>query len=1063
MKKFPNKVLTSLAVLTMAGAGLAACKHKLSAEFETALGYMKEVYKNEDGKTKSADFELAAVYMDDQNRTFTIDWTLEVLTAGAENSVKLVPGKTKDDKDDANVVKVDIDEESEIDVDYKLTAVMHYGEEKADLASFTLKMPKLHIATWEEYVEACKNSASKADDPKNKVLSVEGYVTAIIGTKNGNSHQAIYVQDLENKGAYYAYDLVDGDPAEKVSLGQKVRLTGQSGLYSGTYELLKPSISKVLDTTVSTVTPTDYTQKFEAATKLNDASITAAQGLYVSLSDVIISDQDVNNGYYKFKKGSLESYVRISSSVCPISKANQDAMKADHKAKIGYKADVKGIICLYDGAFYLTPIDAQPFTFKGLPELSDADAVAFEKERLSTTLEITKNGDVALSTAGAAYTDVAITWASSNATLATVAEDNSKVTYKLGETTEEVKLTATLKRGSAQDTKEFTVKVIGVIPWKTVAEVKELEKNIANKTDSESKYYLYGEITTDPTADYCNFTLSSGDDDILVYGVWKDADNRYGTKRQISEIPFKKGDKFFCNANIACYDGKWELTNALAIDTPAAGSTFANPLDAAGAMAIINTLEAGVNSENKYFVQGVIEDDVTADYCNFHIGTGDNSILVYGVWKDADNRYGTKRQISEIPFKKGDVITLKANLQKYVKDETTTPEMTNAELVSYYTPAAPFEVTHAGTEADPYTVAEALYIGKSLSESKYNNDKKGNEYGEIKNCYVKGIITTGGTYNGENKSQNNFKLKDNADGKELLVYTANFVDAQGNADANARAYVNDTVVVKGALMLYSGTVEISSVVTYEAELSDGKYVVKSTEYPNFASITVGKSAVTLGAHDGATVAGLPTEALDNGSTVSNVTVTADEGKAVKAVKVNGAPITATDGKYSFKVEGPVTFTVETADANAKVESDVATFVKANTNDLSKTGGTITADNGLVWTMSSLNDKPLYKENEHIGIGTSSVPLNGTVTFTATTTGKVKEVIVNALVANGGDTKVSISFAGASILAETAMTTTATDYKGTVAAPAAGTIVVSFKNTAKQIKVKSITVKYDTAA
>ena len=296
MKKFPNKVLTSLAVLTMAGAGLAACKHKLSAEFETALGYMKEVYKNEDGKTKSADFELVSVYMDDQNRTFTIDWTLEVLTAGAENSVKLVPGKTKDDKDDANVVKVDIDEESEIDVDYKLTAVMHYGEEKADLASFTLKMPKLHIATWEEYVEACKNSASKADDPKNKILSVEGIVTAIIGTKNGNSHQAIYVQDLENKGAYYAYDLVDGDPAEKVSLGQKVRLTGQSGLYSGTYELLKPSISKVLDTTVTTVTPTDYTQKFEAATKLNDASITAAQGLYVSLSDVIISDQDVNNG-----------------------------------------------------------------------------------------------------------------------------------------------------------------------------------------------------------------------------------------------------------------------------------------------------------------------------------------------------------------------------------------------------------------------------------------------------------------------------------------------------------------------------------------------------------------------------------------------------------------------------------------------------------------------------------------------------------------------------------------------------------------------------------------------
>ena len=623
-------------------------------------------------------------------------------------------------------------------------------------------------------------------------------------------------------------------------------------------------------------------------------------------------------------------------------------MKADHKAKIGYKADVKGIICLYDGAFYLTPIDAQPFTFKGLPELSDADAVAFEKERLSTTLEITKNGDVALSTAGAAYTDVAITWASSNATLATVAEDNSKVTYKLGETTEEVKLTATLKRGSAQDTKEFTVKVIGVIPWKTVAEVKELEKNIANKTDSESKYYVYGEITTDPTADYCNFTLSSGDDDILVYGVWKDADNRYGTKRQISEIPFKKGDKFFCNANIACYDGKWELTNALAIDTPAAGSTFANPLDAAGAMAIINTLEAGVNSENKYFVQGVIEDDVTADYCNFHVGTGDNSILVYGVWKDADNRFGTKRQISEIPFKKGDVITLKANLQKYVKDENTTPEMTNAELVSYYTPAAPFEVVHAGTEADPYTVEEALFIGKSLTESKYNGTKKGNEYGQLKDCYVKGIVTDVGTYNETNKAQDKLKIKDNAEGKELLVFTANFLDASGNADANGRVYLNDEVVVKGALMLYSGTVEISSVVTYEDALdAEGHYVVKSTAYPSFGTITRGKNAVTLGAHEGATVAGLPTEPVTNGSMVENVTVTADSGKVVKAVKANGVALTAVDGKYSFKVEGPVTFVVVTEDegGGTVTTTDVTMDVSKKTTHAC---GEVSAANALAY-------------------------------------------------------------------------------------------------------------------
>ncbi|MCR5309068.1 MAG: hypothetical protein K6E21_03045 [Bacilli bacterium] len=1072
MKKFRNKFLTSLAILTMAGAGLAACgdettsetEKKYSEEFTTAMRYMKEVYKDEDGKTKPADFELIGAYTDEQDRAFTINWTLEVLTSGAEDSVKLVVGKTKDGKDDPAKVTVDIDEESEIDVDYRLKATISYGEEEAEFANFTLKMPKLHIATWEEYAEACKKGGSKKGDAKNKFYGVEGIVTTLIGTKNGNSTQAIYVQSLDNKGAFYGYGL-DSDPADKVEIGQKVRLTGETAIYSGTYELVGCSITKILDTNKTTVLPVDYTEKYAAAADLKDASITDAQGLYVEIKDVTITGEDLSKGYFNFKKGDLETYVRISSSVCPIPKAAQDQMKADHAAKAGWTADVKGIINVYDGNFYLTPIDAQPFTFKSLPELDDAGAVAFEKDRLTTSLEITKSGDVALPTAGGSYTDVTITWASSNATLAAIASDNSKVTYTLGESVEEVTLTATLKRGSETATKEFKVSVVGVIPWKTVAEVKELEKDIANNVPSTKNYYVYGEITTDPTTDYCNFTLSSGDDDILVWGVLKEAGQAYGSKKQIADIPFKKGDKFFCNAKVEKFDEKWELIDAVAMETPAVGSTFANPMDPAAAIAACGLLDNSKNeiSKEKYFIQGTVIDDPTANFCNFNFSNGEKNLLVYGLSNDEGKAYGTSKDIAEIPIKKGDVVMIQANLEHFKRDETVKLEAVNAVLVSFYTPAAPFEVVHAGTAADPYTVAEALFIGKSLSESKYNNDKKGNEYGEIKNCYVKGIITTGGTYNGETKSQNNFKLKDSADGKELLVYTANFVDAEGNADANARAYVNDTVVVKGALMLYSGTVEISSVVTYEDELSDGKYVVKSTAYPNFVSITTGKSAVTLGAHEGATVEGLPTETLDNGSTVSNVTVTADSGKVVKAVKVNGSAITAADGKYSFKVEGPVTFTVETADANAIVESDVATFVKANTNNLSKTGGTITADNGLVWTMSSLNDKPLYKENEHIGIGTGNVPLNGTVTFTATTTGKVKEVIVNALVANGGDTKVSISFASAEILAETAMTTTATDYKGTVAAPAAGTIVVSFKNTAKQIKVKSITVKYDTAA
>ena len=887
----------------------------MSPELKAVVTAINATYQDEDGTNKGADFERYAVWTDDENRVFTIDWSLEILTEGAGDSIKIVQGKNKKGEDAADLVTIDIDEESEIDVNFKLSGVVHYGEESANLKTLSFVMPKLHIATWEEYADACKNGGSKKGDPKNKFYGVEGIVTTLIGTKNGNTTQAIYVQSEDNKGAFYGYGL-ESDPADKVQVGQKVRLTGETAIYSGSYELVGCTIAKVLDENITTVAPVDYTEKYAAAADLKDASITAAQGLYVEIKDVTITGEDVSKGYFNFKKGNLESYVRISSSVCPIPKAAQDQMKADHAAKAGWTADVKGIINLYDGNFYLTPIDAQPFNFKSLPVLSDADAVAFEKERLTTPLEITKNGDVALATAGGSYTDVTITWASSNATLAAVAEDNSKVTYTLGESVEDITLTATISRGDVSDTKEFTVKVVGVIPWKTVGEVKELEKDIANRTDSTNKYYVYGEITTDPTSDYCNFTLTSGDDDILVYGVWKDADNRYGSKRQIEEIPFKKGDMFFCKANVQNYDGKWELTNALAMETPAVGSTFANPLDPAGAMAIINTLADSTNSEDKYFVKAVIEDDPDSQYANFFIGTGENAIKVYGVWKSFDpvQRYGSKRELADIPFKKGDVITLKANLQKYVKDGVATPELTNAELISFYTPAAPFEVVHAGTAEDPYTIAEALFIGKSLSESKYNSTKKGNEYGDLRDCYVNGIVTDAGSYVADKSAQNNMKLKDSADGKELLVYTANFLDGEGNADPNGRVYLNDEVVVKGTLMLYSGTVEISSVVTYEDELSDGKYVVKSTVYPNFVTITRGTNEVTLGAHDGATVEGLPTEPVTNGSMVENIVVTPDSGKAIKNVKANGVALTAgADGKYSFKVEGPTTVTVATED------------------------------------------------------------------------------------------------------------------------------------------------------
>ena len=50
--------------------------------------------------------------------------------------------------------------------------------------------------------------------------------------------------------------------------------------------------------------------------------------MLVTLKGVTLTTIDESNGYYKFKLGSLESYVRISSSTCPLNPADTDAFIA---------------------------------------------------------------------------------------------------------------------------------------------------------------------------------------------------------------------------------------------------------------------------------------------------------------------------------------------------------------------------------------------------------------------------------------------------------------------------------------------------------------------------------------------------------------------------------------------------------------------------------------------------------------------------------------------------------------------------------------------------------------
>lgn len=120
----------------------------------------------------------------------------------------------------------------------------------------------------------------------------------------------------------------------------------------------------------------------------------------------------------------------------------------------------------------------------------------------------------------------------------------------------------------------------------------------------------------------------------------------------------------------------------------------------------LQTLEAAAIEAKKTkdaaspcYIEAVIVDTPSADYCNFNIAVSAESndkILVYGLYDHlGGDRFGSKRQISPLPedLKQGATIKLYGTLEAYYKTDKNTGdvsvayELVNAVLVSVTAPA----------------------------------------------------------------------------------------------------------------------------------------------------------------------------------------------------------------------------------------------------------------------------------------------------------------------------------------------------------------------------------------
>ena len=430
-KAFLYSLVAVLCLLTVVGCSTSNNTASEPSGLTKAKSYLYAMYKDKAVATAS-DYTVVDTVMIN-GVSYSVEWSSDV----DASSVSFVPG-------DKHMVTVDVNEKSPVDVSYTLTATLSDSVGNTETVSFPHTIPAFKESSWAEYKAA-------ADD---STLVVKGIVTGIMSKTKGNSSNCLYLQDGD--GGYYVYAMA-ADPIESgIEVGMTVRVTGAKDTYSGTLEIANATV-EILDSGKTEYAPADWTLKYEAATSLKDEALTKEQALLVTIKGVEVTSQDTSSGYYKFKKNGLESYVRISSSVCPIDKDAQTALKNGHAEHYGWTADVTGVICVYDGAFYLSPVEGfDAFTYVSLPEKSDEEKIAFELDSLSLTDYCAEDTVIALTLEGAGYSDVAIEWTSDSP--AAVVEGD-KLVITLAEEATVATVTAKAKSGDKEGVKEFKVSI----------------------------------------------------------------------------------------------------------------------------------------------------------------------------------------------------------------------------------------------------------------------------------------------------------------------------------------------------------------------------------------------------------------------------------------------------------------------------------------------------------------------------------------------------------------------------------------------------------------------------
>ena len=463
-------------------------------DLQAAYDYIKLTYKTLG--TTSTSFELmknAPI----GDKVFAITWS-------TDNEAITIT-----ETEDGNFYLVNIPALGESAVNYKLKfSIQNEAGEKKE-GEFSLTIPKFAVNTFDEYV------AAEDGTP----LIIQGIVTGVISkTTNSTKENSLFIQDLNGNGGYYAYNLAE-DPNGTISVGMTVEVRGNKKNYNGTFELTSP-VATVIDSTIKTVTPVDFTTVFAGAEGLDAVELTGKNGMLVTIKGVTLLEYVESNGYHYFQLGNHKSYLRVSSSSNCITKEDGEKLTADFQKNFYNSADVTGIVAVYNGDMYLMPVSVNAFT--NIVELEKPADVkvdtALSNTKLPSMIQIAGNTDLPTTFSG--FSDVTIAWELVSVAGVDCATINGNVlTVTIPTAAQTVKVKATATCGDVSDSKEFEI-IVKPISTITILEANNIGMNMAHNTYTDELYYIVGVVDSIANSTYGNLYIVDGDYSLYIYGVY---------------------------------------------------------------------------------------------------------------------------------------------------------------------------------------------------------------------------------------------------------------------------------------------------------------------------------------------------------------------------------------------------------------------------------------------------------------------------------------------------------------------------------------------------------------